>query len=50
MQYYSDGANVTDRNFSNYNSPRWFRIRDAGGRIGYIHSSYVYNQTSVGRC
>lgn len=50
MQCYSDGANVTDRNFSNYNSPRWFRIRDAGGRIGYIHSSYVYNQTSVGRC
>ncbi|OJY41560.1 hypothetical protein [Pseudonocardia sp. 73-21] len=50
MLCYSDGANVTDRNYSNYNSPRWFRIRDAGGRVGYIHSSYVYYQTGVGQC
>lgn len=39
MLCYTDGQYVTDRNYSNYNSGRWFRVRDCSGRTGYMHSS-----------
>jgi hypothetical protein len=50
MLCWADSEVVRDRNYSNYDSPRWFQIRDGAGRVGWIHSSYVYYQTSVGRC
>lgn len=34
---------------SNYASNRWFRVSSAVG-TGYVHSSLVANQTSVGHC
>ena len=38
----------------NYNSPRWFWVAwgtSSGSiRSGFVHSSYVYNQTKVGHC
>ena len=45
-----DTENVTNRNYSNYNSPRWFKVQTAGGSVGYVHSSYVYYQQAVGHC
>ncbi|MBT2406611.1 hypothetical protein J7I97_11825 [Streptomyces sp. ISL-87] len=35
--------------YSNYASNRWFRVSSAVG-TGYVHSSLVANQTSVGHC
>ncbi|MEU9982836.1 SH3 domain-containing protein [Streptomyces sp. NPDC050856] len=34
---------------SNYASNRWFKVNSAKGQ-GYVHSSLVAGQTSVGRC
>lgn len=34
---------------ANYSSPRWFKIRWSSW-TGWVHSSYVYNQTKVGYC
>lgn len=35
----------------NYGSSRWFRGQTHhGGAVGFVHSSYVYYQTSVPRC
>ncbi|MER5888019.1 hypothetical protein ABT160_29730 [Streptomyces sp. NPDC001941] len=34
---------------SNYASARWFRVSSAVG-TGWVHSSLVANQTSVGHC
>jgi uncharacterized protein YraI len=34
---------------SDYASPRWFKANTPVG-VGYIHSSLVENQTSVGHC
>lgn len=51
MLCWVDTENVTSRSYSNYNSKRWFKVRVvATGRVGYVHSSYVYYQISVGRC
>jgi len=50
MLCWTDTAWVTNRSYSNYNSPRWFRVQTSWGQVGYIHSSYVYYQQSVGRC
>jgi hypothetical protein len=50
------GANMlcwTDQNYynGNYNSNRWFVITiDGHPGQWFIHSSYVYYQTSVGHC
>jgi hypothetical protein len=50
MLCWTDGQYFTSLTYSNYDSGRWFRIRDAAGRVGYMHSSYVYCQTSLGHC
>ena len=51
MQCWIDTENVTDRNYSNYNSPRWFRVSVPSGQVGYVHSSYVQGtQPTVGHC
>lgn len=34
----------------NYGSVRWFGGYSQSGYWGYVHSSYVYHQQSVGRC
>ena len=49
MVCWVDTENVTNRSYSNYNSPRWFKVF-FGSQLGYVHSSYVYNQVGVGRC
>ncbi len=42
---------VYDRNYSNYNSPRWFKVQSQrSGQIGYMHSSYVYYQVWTPHC
>lgn len=51
MKCWIDTENVTDRDYSNYNSPRWFKVSVASsGKVGYVHSSYVYYQQTVGHC
>lgn len=51
MLCWLDTAWVYDRNYSNYNSPRWFKVRsNYTGRVGYVHSSYVYYQQWTPRC
>ena len=50
VRCYKDGAWAT----GTYRSNRWFSVyvHLSNGRLGYffVHSSYVYNQTSVPRC
>lgn len=43
---------TTHQNFTgNYTSNKWFYGQEhSRGSWGYVHSSYVVNQTSVGRC
>lgn len=42
-------AQVVSPPFSDYSSQRWFRVASPVG-TGYVHSSLVENQVSVGRC
>ena len=47
MYCYRWGQNYTGR----YTSSMWFYgVDDRSGLLGWIHSSYVSNQTSVGYC
>lgn len=51
MLCYRDAQYVSDRNYSNYPSARWFKVRiNYNGHVGWVHSSYVYYQSRVGRC
>lgn len=51
MLCWTDTDWVYSRSYSNYNSPRWFKVRSQPtGRIGYVHSSYVYYQQWTPRC
>lgn len=51
MLCWTDTAWVYDRGYSNYNSPRWFKVRShPTGRVGFVHSSYVYYQQWTPRC
>ena len=33
-----------------YSSPRWFWVKSSTGVVGFVHSSYVQRQASVGSC